>query len=71
MKKDWITQLKDWQERQDQILEIYEAGVPAKTIMAELKISKGRVYQILKAAKERRDAKKSQEPEKQTMEADK
>lgn len=61
MEKDWITKLTDWQERQDQILDIYEAGVPVKTIMDELRISKARVYQIIKKAKDRRTKKQAME----------
>ena len=55
MDKDWIEKIKDWRERQDQILEIYEAGVSTTQIAKELRVSRTRVYQLIRDAKERRE----------------
>ena len=65
MDKDWIEQLTDWRERQDQILDIYEAGVSVGKIAKELSISRARVHQIVKQAKTRRE-----NAQKQALETD-
>ena len=67
---DWIQKLTHWRERQDQILEIYEAGVPVPKIVEELQISRSRFYQIIKKAKKRREEKVAQDLKEQTMDVD-
>ena len=52
---DHKDKMNEFKQRRAQLLDIFEAGVKAKTIAKELGISEPRVSQLLKQARKERD----------------